>query len=104
MGMSSQEAMNQAGITWRQLDHWTRLGLVRTEERIKASGYRRTYVMPEVHIMWVMGRLVRNGFDPSRAAKIARIIVEKNIRTVVLDEGFILTDEDETWRSEHPLH
>jgi len=72
-------AAEQAGITYRQLDHWTRQGWIKAEPRIArrldwppGSGHPRSYPQVEVEIAGRMGRLVKAGVTARVAAQVAR--------------------------------
>lgn len=68
----STQVCEIAGITYRQLDYWMRRGLVTPAKQYgPGSGHRRGYTADEVRHIAVMGRLVRDGFDPEVAAGLA---------------------------------
>ena len=63
-------------VTYRQLDHWTRLGYVHTQHG-QGSGYARTISDDELNIVAWMGHLTAQGFTPARAATLGRILAEQ---------------------------
>lgn len=64
------------GITYRQLDYWSRLGHLRPVrmERGKGegSGSPRVWPSAELQVARLMGRLTAAGIQPSLAAVVAR--------------------------------
>lgn len=64
------------GITYRQLDHWSRMGYLRPVrlERGKGGGTGSPRVWPpgELQVARLMGRLTAAGIQPSLAAVVAR--------------------------------
>lgn len=64
---------DELGVTYRQLDYWTRKGyLLPTMTSGRGSGHRRTWPDEEVWIARTMGRLVAAGIEPAVAASAAR--------------------------------
>ena len=61
-----------AGMTYRQLDHWTRRGYLRADEPTPGSGHRRTWPPREVEVARTMARLVAAGMSPRQASEVAR--------------------------------
>jgi DNA-binding transcriptional MerR regulator len=73
MSTGAAELAKRADCTARQLDYWTRIGLVHPEgSSTPGSGYRRQYSDEEAEFVILMSRLVRVGFDPDVAAARAR--------------------------------
>ena len=62
----------RAGITYRQLDHWTRTGLVTAANGETHQGLPRTYDEAEARVVCWMARLVDTGIAPRTAARVAR--------------------------------
>jgi hypothetical protein len=60
------------GLSYRQLDHWTRKGWVRADDPTPGSGKRRTWDDHELAIAARMVRLIDAGFVVGKAAEIAR--------------------------------
>lgn len=64
------------GITYRQLDYWSRLGYLRPVRlergRGEGSGSPRVWPPAELHVARLMGRLTAAGIQPSLAAVVAR--------------------------------
>jgi DNA-binding transcriptional MerR regulator len=69
--IGSTQAVREAGITYRQLDHWARLGYLRPVQA-GGSGNAREWTRAEVNIARLMGRLVRAGVAVETAALFAR--------------------------------
>jgi len=68
-GLPDLEAL---GITYRQLDFWTRSSLLRCDNPDPGSGTPRTWPPQELEIARRMGKLTGAGIPPSLAAKFAR--------------------------------
>jgi len=62
----------RAGITYRQLDHWTRTGLLRPDPAPTGSGYPRTYSPTEAETACAIGALVGAGVGVRVAVRVAR--------------------------------
>jgi len=62
----------KAGISFRQLDFWTRAGLLTAEREGTGPGYPREYSDAEARVVVTMARLVRGGVAPRTAADMAR--------------------------------
>lgn len=83
-----------AGITYRQLDHWTRQGYVTAAYRGDAagSGVPRSYDVDEVAVVVIMAALVKSlDVKPASAARWAAQLCESGVvkvgRFVVCDVG-----------------
>lgn len=67
---------NELGITYRQLDHWSRMGYLQPSRqdhgKSRSSGSSRVWTPEELRIARLMGRLVHAGLTPQAAAKAAR--------------------------------
>lgn len=61
----------ELGITYRQLDHWTRAGLLKPLH-VGGSGSSREWTHAELDVARVMGRLVAAGLKPEPASRVAR--------------------------------
>jgi DNA-binding transcriptional MerR regulator len=68
--MNAADLAEHAGITYRQLDYWTRQGWLRHASM--GSGKDRDYTSTEAHVCVWMARFVRLGVTPVRAASYAR--------------------------------
>lgn len=75
--MNSKTAAERAGITYRQLDHWIRKGYVNGS--LPGQGNPRRIPEPEADIVRDMAALVRAGFRPEVAARIARDSMEREL-------------------------
>ena len=60
------------GVTYRQLDHWTRAGYLHDDRTRPGSGHHRTWSDTELQVAERMGRLVRAGLTLHAAHKAAR--------------------------------
>jgi len=85
---SSTDLVRLAGITYRQVDHWTSVGWLRPPDPSPGSGAQRHYPPAEVVVAYVMGALVRAGVAAEPAALAARTAqVEHTGWVAVLDGG-----------------
>lgn len=64
--------LDALGVTYRQLDHWTRKGYLHPVQARPVSGYRRTWPPGELEVAERMARLVGVGLLPSLAHRVAR--------------------------------
>lgn len=80
--MNAMELAGHAGVTYRQVDHWTRQGWIRSESGPGGSGHQREYSPAEVRAATWMARLTRAGFAPSAASRIVR--GDKQLRMLAL--------------------
>lgn len=69
LGLHNTE--RELGITYRQCDHWTRLGLLKPLH-VGGSGNAREWTRAELDVARVMGRLVAAGLKPEPASRVAR--------------------------------
>lgn len=75
MSVGAGKLATEAGITYRQLDHWTRNGFITAEQYDTGSGYHRSYSETERRVTRIMGPLVADGLHPKTASRVAREIV-----------------------------
>lgn len=61
-----------AGPTYRQVDYWTRMGLLDADFPTPGSGHQRRYPASEVQVAATMRVLTEAGIEPAAAAKAAR--------------------------------
>ena len=77
----------QLGITYRQLDYWTRCGYLRPGQRANMRGdgigYAREWSESELTVAAAMGRLIRLGLLPHVAARVARAGRESEVRFAI---------------------
>lgn len=78
--LTSREVCRVAGVTYRQVDHWCRRGLLpRVVEPVPGSGYHREFSTGDALDAAVLGELARAGVNP------AGVPVQ-----VVTDQGFFV--------------
>ena len=70
--MNAPELVDTAGITYRQLDYWTRRGYLRAAEANPGCGRDRQYSPDETAVARRMGGLGGAGLTVESAAAIAR--------------------------------
>lgn len=82
--IGATELCHRAGITYRQLDFWTRQGHVHPLPRPRraGSGWPRYYATDEAAALVLMARLVDDGLQPRPAAAHARQLLEHGHTTI----------------------
>lgn len=64
---------DELGLTYRQVDHAVRAGLLRPERKNgSGSGSPRVWPETEIHVAQAMGRLIPLGLTPAAACRVAR--------------------------------
>ena len=88
---------NEAGITYRQLDYWTRCGyLTPVHKPTPGSGHPRIYPLDQVDLAREMGRLIAAGIVTTPMSLVHEVAIE------LLDTGraqvgdFTITPRQET--------
>jgi DNA-binding transcriptional MerR regulator len=75
--LSSSEVCDLAGISYRQLDYWTRTGHAPGESRRRTgSGNRRRWSERQAAVLAVMARLVETGARPSECAEVVAYLMK----------------------------
>lgn len=70
------------GLTYRQLDYWTRVGHLNADDPTPGSGRRRHWPQSEIAVAARMARLIAAGFTVPRAADLARAPVGVDLNLV----------------------
>jgi hypothetical protein len=70
--LTAPEFLDASGLSYRRLDHWTRLGYLRTDRPCPGSGFARTWPRAEVDVARRLARLADAGILPERAVPVAR--------------------------------
>lgn len=86
--LSSAQACEAAGISYRQLDYWIRrgvLGVDRTDELSRGSGTARRFTQAEVDRLQVLGRL--SGLLQSMTEKVD-VLAEAGARIAEAQDAF----------------
>lgn len=68
----THQAFVDAGLSYRQLDHWTRVGYLRPSHPGRGSGSVRAFPRSELAVARVMLRLTAAGVTPDAAHRVAR--------------------------------
>lgn len=95
-------AILEAGVSYRRLDYWTRLGYLQAVNATPGSGGKRVYPEAELGIAVAIMRLVdKAGIELNRAVSIARgqRPVEGSWEVHVLAPGLRLIATPELWLS-----
>jgi len=70
--IGSPELTRLTGLTYRQVDHWTKTGVLRPYVAAKGSGYSRQFPPAEAYVAVILARYVR-AFGRTDASLLARI-------------------------------
>lgn len=73
--MGALELAARAGVTYKQIDTWTKRHYLRPEPSPGGTGNKRTYKPGEVRITQIIATLTKAGVAPSVAAKAARTAI-----------------------------
>jgi len=87
--VNTAQVMERSGASYRQLDYWTRRGLLRPEQR-PGSGYSRDWSDAECRIARLMVVLTGVGLEPGPAAEAARALDSAGAEEFELGEGVFL--------------
>jgi hypothetical protein len=77
VAVRASHACTYAGITYRQLDYWTRQGYIVPHIAAKGSGSQRHYSIAQVVTIAIVAAMVRQGMKPSSAFTFARGMVQE---------------------------
>lgn len=69
---SSSEACAMAGVTYRQLDYWTRTGAARPSVGAYGSGSQRRWSPADISVLRCLGRLALLGCSGSTFIRVGR--------------------------------
>lgn len=69
------ELVERSGITYRQANYWTGLGLLCVDCDNPGAGHRRDYPEHEVEVATLVGRLAKAGVDPTVGFYVARELI-----------------------------
>lgn len=71
VGFTSYQAARAAGISYRQLDYWVRIGLVRPARGARGSGSQRRFAHRDVLLLAAVAELMRLGGGSEAAGRLA---------------------------------
>jgi hypothetical protein len=81
--LTSSDLLDRAGISYRQLDYWTRAGILNpTNGGDPGSGRRRFYPTTELTIACLMRDLLEAGLNPRAAHTLARELADHGTATL----------------------
>jgi DNA-binding transcriptional MerR regulator len=89
--MRSDQLADHAGLTYRQVDHWTRRGYLKPYREADGSGSQREFLISEAEVARWMARLDAAGFKLEAAATLARQIRDDGQTQILLGDGILLT-------------
>ena len=72
LGSVPDDLLHAAGISYRQLDYWTRRGFLCPEQTEPGSGRSRRWSLAELDVAERMAALVSAGLTPEAAVRAAR--------------------------------
>jgi hypothetical protein len=85
--ISTAELAQQIGLSWRQVDHWCRVGYLQTTgEQTPGTGHKRWIAPDEAAVATLMARLVRAGlYVPAAhfAARNGLRLLDPGVRIVI---------------------
>jgi DNA-binding transcriptional MerR regulator len=92
-GWSSHEAARIVGISYRQIDHWDRTGVVKPTMILghKGSGSRRRYSHTDVCKLMLVSMLVRSGYRLERVRDLLPTLDLSENLLVIWDDIGVLT-------------
>jgi DNA-binding transcriptional MerR regulator len=96
---TSQQLADRAGISYRQLDHWARIGYLKPQGST-ASGRERNWSPAEQDVAVAMGQLCQYGIPP----KLARDLARAHLAGDVLDVLWKLPEQPEGVRPRASAH
>lgn len=103
--ISTREAVEIAGCTYRQLDYWLRTGALRCSIEASGSGSRRRFTMSDVHAATLVRRLRSLDVPLDVVRNVTARLYDSNVEwtgtVVVTREGDVL-DMAEVFSGLHP--
>lgn len=88
--MSSSDVCQQAGVSFRQLDYWSRIGLLVEERQSKGSGVPRSFRPSEVPVARYLAVTVDRFRGESRVGEIAQLVRDGQRGVVEITHGVLL--------------
>lgn len=93
--MTTVDDLLHAGLTYRQIDHWTAKGYLRTEgESRPGTGRARRWKRGEAYVAELMARLVAVGLAVPVAERVARGEREIGPGVLVVIGDVVTADDD----------
>ena len=74
--MNSDQMLDRTGISYRQLDHWTRKGWLQAADGTPGTGNMRRWKHDEWMVALVMSAMGQMGIRAEKAAPVARAAVK----------------------------
>lgn len=71
--VSAPVVCREAGVSYRQIDYWCRVGLIEPAHEARGSGSQRAFEAEQIATVRIVGTLVRLGVDHDRI----RTVVER---------------------------
>ena len=87
---TSMQIVHAAKITYRNLDYWTCVELLRCLNPDIGSGRGRYYPIAELHVATLGKRLIDAGFTTTAALNLARKFIEQDTNSLDIG-GIIIT-------------
>lgn len=94
---SSIQAARMAGVTYRQLDYWTRNKLVSASIPSEGSGVPRRYSTLDIAVVRLVRRLSRDGLHLKAIRQVLSLVKELDANqidntVVVIGQGIMIAD------------
>lgn len=74
-GFRTTQACDLTGATYRQADHWSRLGILVPTIEARGSGSARVYTRREVQAMWALAQLSTLSCGPGPSLEVRQSMV-----------------------------
>lgn len=81
--LSSVDVCRLARITYRQLDHWLRVGLVTCNGDRRGSGAFRAFDLEQTRRVLLLAWLTAHGLDPRRAAQLLDLLPQPQLLAIL---------------------
>ena len=72
--LTSRQVCDEAGISYRQLDYWSRQGVLGDDNRDRGSGNKRRWTRRQAVTLAVVGRFVELGARPSELGELVAFL------------------------------
>jgi DNA-binding transcriptional MerR regulator len=93
--VTDYERLLAAGLTIRQVHHWTDRGYLRPDQAHPGPGNARSYTRTEHAIARLMVRLTTAGMTAKGAHRVARAAVTSGLSTAEVARGITITIREE---------
>lgn len=74
--LTSRQVCEASGLTYRQLDYWTRIGVLADDRQLPGSGNRRRWTRLDAAVLAVAAQVIALGARPSQLAPLVGLLRE----------------------------